>query len=362
MKSQIQQMLAEAFELEGLLLLAEQRDDETPELVWTAIKEKIENLARLGNAGRGSVMPDAYEHDFGDEAYGVTGFSLYETIGGSCDRMSFQGEQAVPEEECADFSTDADEMSDNLLTAVENYVEESDDVPSEEHVSEAEEPEADAHVDEPEDAGEEAAEQGGRMSSDESKAMVERLKACLSGLDAETSEPVSEVQVVEEEEVTVTEEPEATEDEPVAEEEVAVTEEPESVEEEKPEAVQVEEPAVEENQEPEIEEPVNDFEEPDDIEDFYEEPEPADDVVRLDEMLMRNRMKNLRQAFSINDQFRFRRELFGNNAAEMTDAIHLVEAMESFAEAEEYFYGTLGWDKESEEVNEFMTIIKNHFA
>ena len=45
----------------------------------------------------------------------------------------------------------------------------------------------------------------------------------------------------------------------------------------------------------------------------------------------------------------------------MTDAIHLVEAMKSFTEAEEYFYDDLGWDKDSEEVKAFMTIIKNHF-
>ena len=46
---------------------------------------------------------------------------------------------------------------------------------------------------------------------------------------------------------------------------------------------------------------------------------------------------------------------------EMADAINLAEAMQTFDEAEEYFYGDLGWDKDSEEVKEFMTIIRNHF-
>lgn len=59
--------------------------------------------------------------------------------------------------------------------------------------------------------------------------------------------------------------------------------------------------------------------------------------------------------------FRFRRELFANNAADMTDAIHLVEAMCSFEEAEDYFYNDLEWDKESEEVREFMAVIQKHF-
>lgn len=45
----------------------------------------------------------------------------------------------------------------------------------------------------------------------------------------------------------------------------------------------------------------------------------------------------------------------------MTDAIHMVEAMHSFDEAEDYFYGDLGWDRESDDVKDFMAIIKNHF-
>ena len=101
--------------------------------------------------------------------------------------------------------------------------------------------------------------------------------------------------------------------------------------------------------------------------DIEEEPEAnekaSDDSepLRLDEKLQRSRSKDLKSAFSLNDTFRFRRELFGNSAAEMTDALHMVEAMHSFDEAEDYFYGDLGWDRESDDVKEFMAIIKNHF-
>ena len=91
-----------------------------------------------------------------------------------------------------------------------------------------------------------------------------------------------------------------------------------------------------------------------------EEPE-SEEKITVDEAYIRNKSKDLSNAFSINDMFRFRRELFGNNAAEMTDAINLVDAMQSYDEAEDYFYNELGWDKDSEEVTEFMTIIKNHF-
>jgi hypothetical protein len=87
----------------------------------------------------------------------------------------------------------------------------------------------------------------------------------------------------------------------------------------------------------------------------------ADQELRVDEILHRNLSKNLRKAFSLNDHFRFRRELFSNSEADMNDALNLVEAMHSFDEAEEYFYDDLGWDRDNEDVADFMEVIKRHF-
>ena len=110
----------------------------------------------------------------------------------------------------------------------------------------------------------------------------------------------------------------------------------------------------------------DDTEEPADSADEPPACDPAaeneeDEHITLDEAYIRNKSKDLHGAFSLNDMFRFRRELFGNNAAEMSDAIELVSAMASYQEAEDYFYNDLGWDSGSEEVEEFMTIIRNHF-
>lgn len=71
--------------------------------------------------------------------------------------------------------------------------------------------------------------------------------------------------------------------------------------------------------------------------------------------------KDLRHYFSINDKFRFRRELFSNSQQEFIDAINLVEAMHGYDEAEEYFYDDLNWDRESEEVQQFMDILSEYF-
>lgn len=115
---------------------------------------------------------------------------------------------------------------------------------------------------------------------------------------------------------------------------------------------------------PNVADETEDVEAEDNIEEEPEANEKASgdsEPLRLDEKLQRSRSKDLKSAFSLNDTFRFRRELFGNSAAEMTDAIHMVEAMHSFDEAEDYFYGDLGWDRESDDVKDFMAIIKNHF-
>lgn len=92
------------------------------------------------------------------------------------------------------------------------------------------------------------------------------------------------------------------------------------------------------------------------------EPIVADSpAMRVDEKLQRSISKDLRRAFSVNDRFRFRRELFGNNEADFVDAINMIEAMHSYDEATEYFLTDLGWDEDVPEVNEFMNIVRHHF-
>lgn len=238
MKTDIRKMIAEAYELEGLLLLADNRGADTPEYVFTAIGEKLDRLQMLLGEREG---------DEGEE---------------------MQEDACMVENDVADAGS--------------------------------EEPEPEPE----EDVAEVTAEQVADGEYDnEQEPMVELV------LDDEpTAEPDAETP-------NVAEETEAVEAEDNIEEET------------------------------EANEKASDDSEP----------------LRLDEKLQRSRSKDLKSAFSLNDTFRFRRELFGNSAAEMTDALHMVEAMHSFDEAEDYFYGDLGWDRESDDVKEFMAIIKNHF-
>lgn len=71
--------------------------------------------------------------------------------------------------------------------------------------------------------------------------------------------------------------------------------------------------------------------------------------------------RELRQFFTINDRYRFRRELFGNSDTDMADTLNMIEAMASVAEVQDYVYSDLGWDPEIEEVQEFMDIVTRYF-
>ena len=84
--------------------------------------------------------------------------------------------------------------------------------------------------------------------------------------------------------------------------------------------------------------------------------------LRLDEKLARQNSRDLRKAFSLNDRFRFRRELFGNSDERMNEALRAVKSMATIDEAHDYFYNTLGLDKTSTDVADFIAVIEHHIS
>ena len=247
---EIKSMLREVLELEGLLMVADSRGDETPDAVFTLIKEKIEQLREYT-----SCLPDV-----------------------AVDEQVDEQEPVVEPEDETEYVLEA-EPEEEIEQGVEQEIE------AEPEIEEEPEPEPELEI-------------------------VPEVEA----------EPEPEIE----------EEPE-----PEPEEELEAEPEPEIV------------PEIEAEPEPEI------------IKNVDETAPEA--IITLDEAFIRNKAKDLKSAFSLNDTFRFRRELFGNSAADMNDAIDLVNAMNSYEEAEDYFINDLGWDAESDEVGEFMEIIRNHF-
>ena len=68
-----------------------------------------------------------------------------------------------------------------------------------------------------------------------------------------------------------------------------------------------------------------------------------------------------RLVFSINDRYRFKRELFDNSDVDFNNTLAIVASMEDYDEAEDYFLGELQWDAGRTEVADFLEIIKRYF-
>ena len=92
-----------------------------------------------------------------------------------------------------------------------------------------------------------------------------------------------------------------------------------------------------------------------------EDAQPETAKITLEEAMQRRIAKELRRAISLNDRFRFRRELFRNNDVLMNETLALLDAMKSYDEAEDYIFNDLKWDRENPEVKDFMSIVENHF-
>lgn len=65
--------------------------------------------------------------------------------------------------------------------------------------------------------------------------------------------------------------------------------------------------------------------------------------------------------FSINDRFRFRKELFHNSDIDFNNTLVLVASMDNYDEAEDYFINEQGWDINNSEVSDFLNILKRYF-
>ena len=93
---------------------------------------------------------------------------------------------------------------------------------------------------------------------------------------------------------------------------------------------------------------------PDEDSPIHEAPTPADFSDKSG--------KGVKPAFCLNDKFRFRRTLFGGSDKAFAETMDRVAAMDSYEEAEEYFFGEEGFDPENEDVMAFMEILKEYFG
>lgn len=111
----------------------------------------------------------------------------------------------------------------------------------------------------------------------------------------------------------------------------------------------IEEPSAEPAEEP-VEEPVEErIEEPavELIEESVTEPETR-------------RPNTVLKSFTLNDKFRFIRDVFAGNEADFNDTINLIAGMDSYAEATDYVYNDMMLDADDPAVAEFMELISRN--
>lgn len=92
-----------------------------------------------------------------------------------------------------------------------------------------------------------------------------------------------------------------------------------------------------------------------------EAPAAKAEAVTLGDTFTARNACDLRKAFTLNDKFLFRRELFGGSETEFADTIELITAMHSYDEAVEYLIDDLQWDGENTTVKDFLSIVAAYF-
>ena len=179
-------------------------------------------------------------------------------------------------------------------------------------------------------------------SEEDSPVIIQSLESVVVKEDEEGEAIVAEekpVVIAAAAETAAAEEEEAEEEEEEEEEEEAAAAEEEEEEEEEGKK---EEPAI-------VEEPV--------VETVVKEEEPKSAV--LGESLKLS--AGLRHAISLNDSFRFSRELFGGNTDLMNRVIEQISVMSSYKTAVAFLSSKVELNEEKEAVNDFLELLKKYF-
>lgn len=82
----------------------------------------------------------------------------------------------------------------------------------------------------------------------------------------------------------------------------------------------------------------------------------------LNEQIQQRFATDFRKALSLNDRFRFLRELFSNNPQAMDECIEKINHSADFGFLETELVNTYKWNKENEDVKEFLNLVRQRFV
>lgn len=84
--------------------------------------------------------------------------------------------------------------------------------------------------------------------------------------------------------------------------------------------------------------------------------------ISLNDILEKKNLSDFRKAFSLNDRFRFRRELFGGDEEKMNKAIADLNDLSSYEESVTYLNNMLNWNIEDASVADFIKLLEKRFS
>ena len=82
----------------------------------------------------------------------------------------------------------------------------------------------------------------------------------------------------------------------------------------------------------------------------------------LNDAIERTKLTDLRKAFTLNDRFRFCRELFDRDEARMNDILAALNEARSYDESLEMLQARVQWDLEGETAVDFLKFIERRFV
>lgn len=85
-------------------------------------------------------------------------------------------------------------------------------------------------------------------------------------------------------------------------------------------------------------------------------------TISLNEVLEKKNLSDFRKAFSLNDRFRFRRELFGGDEEKMNRAIRDLNELTTYEDSISYLHHQLQWNVDDAAVADFILLLEKRFS
>lgn len=83
--------------------------------------------------------------------------------------------------------------------------------------------------------------------------------------------------------------------------------------------------------------------------------------ISLNEIIEKRQLSDFKKAFSLNDRFRFRRELFGGDESKMNQTISALNEIHTYEDSVAYLDKELKWNIEDEAVADFIKLLEKRF-